>query len=91
MPSPLLPTPAHSCYNKRMSRLSEKEAEQARRRGLAYEHSMLIEGITLTPEIKAMVDHVDAERMGYEEGVQYGIEWLRQRGMLPPLTEAKDE
>jgi len=74
-------------YNGAMSddeKLSEEEARAARRRTLNYEASMAIEGIFLHPEDKAFADKIDAQRVGYEEGVRLAIEHLKARGVIPP-------
>ena len=90
MNSPSIPYKFQTWYDERMKRLSEKEAAEARKRGLDYEHSLAIEGLALSPEAKAMVDHVDAERMGYEEAIEHGTNWLRERGLIPVQSEAAE-
>jgi hypothetical protein len=67
-------------------KLTRKEAEEARKRRLAYEHSMAIEGIHLTDEEKALLDQADRERMGYEEGIRFAEDWLRKKGVIPDHT-----
>ena len=63
-------------------KLTDREAAEARQRRLDYQHSLAIEGIFLTPEEKAVLEYVDRERMGYEEAVQYGLEWCRKQGLI---------
>ena len=50
---------------------------------------MSIEGITLSPEEQALVDYVHQERMSHDEGVQYGINWLRKHGVIPGPNNAE--
>lgn len=64
-------------------KLTPKQAKEARRAGLAYERSMAVERIHLTPEEKALVEQADRERMGYEEGVRFAEDWLRGQGVIP--------
>ncbi|MGD1935776.1 MAG: hypothetical protein ACFB0Z_14970 [Candidatus Phaeomarinobacter sp.] len=74
-------------YNKMMSddeKLSEEEARAARRRTLNYEASMAIEGIALHPADKVFADKIDAQKVGYEEGVRLALEHLKARGVVPP-------
>lgn len=63
-------------------KLSPKEAEEAKKRGQDYEHSMAIEGIYLTPEEKEVVKNIDNEGMGYEEGIQFAIQWLKDKEVI---------
>ena len=64
-------------------KLSPKEAAEARARALAYEANMAVEGLVLTPEGRALADHIDANGIGYEEGRQMILDDLRRRGIIP--------
>ena len=63
------------------SPLSEKEAADARKRGEAYENDLAVEGIFLSAEDRDIIDAIERERMGYDEGVRYAIDRLRERGI----------
>jgi len=63
-------------------RLTEQEAREARERAMAYEANMAVEGLGLTPEGRALADHIDANAIGYEEGRQMVLDDLRRRGII---------
>lgn len=56
---------------------------KARRRGDAYENDLAIEGIFLDVHDREIIDAIESERMGYDEGVQYAIECLKERSVIP--------
>lgn len=64
-------------------RLSIQEARAARQRRVEYEHNMAIEGMFPSEETRRVLDYIDDQRMGYEEGMQYMIEHYVQRGLIP--------
>jgi hypothetical protein len=64
-------------------KLTKKQAEEARNRALDYEANMAVEGLFLSPEGREILDEIDRQRMGYEEGVQYVLNSLRERGIIP--------
>jgi hypothetical protein len=63
-------------------KLTPKEAAEARERRLAYEANMAVEGIFIDPQSRALFDRMDAECVGYEEGVQMVLDDLCRRGMI---------
>ena len=67
--------------------LSEKEAAEARKRGEAYENDLAIEGMFLSAEDRDIIDTIERERMGYDEGVRYAIDRLKERGVIPADPE----
>lgn len=71
-------------------KLSPKEAAEARERALAYEANMAIEGMVLDAEGRALADRIDAEGVGYEEGVRMVLDDLRRRGIAPATPPKTD-
>lgn len=67
------------------ARLSFAEAMEAKARRLAYMQDLAIEGIHLTADEIAFLDRLDAQRVGYDEGVAMVIAELeqRRRGLAP--------
>lgn len=57
-------------------KLTEKEAAEARERRRDFIANMAISGHCLTPEQTALLDKLDADRVGYEEGMEIILEWL---------------
>jgi hypothetical protein len=66
-----------------MKKLPFKEAADARKRGNAYEYSLAIEGLFLHPEDKAVIEVIERERMDYDHAVQYMIDHLKKKGVVP--------
>jgi hypothetical protein len=66
------------CYNGAM-KLTRKESENARKRGLAYEQDMVIEGIHLEADEKAFFEQLDADAINYEDGVKRAKEFARKK------------
>ena len=66
-----------------MKRLSTQEAAQAAERVQEYEYSLAIEGIYLNDREREVMDTIELERMGYEEGVRFAIASCRTAGLLP--------
>lgn len=69
-------------------RLTPREAREARARALAYEANMAIEGLSLTPEGRALADYIDANGLSFEEGKQLILADLRRRGIIPDCLDA---
>lgn len=69
-------------YNDMMT-LDEKSARAARKRALAYEANMAVEGMVLRAEDKALADQLDAQAVGYEDGVERAIAHLKSHGVIP--------
>ncbi len=74
-----------TCDNNKM-KLSESEAAGARKRGEAYENDLAIEGIFLSAEDREIINAIERQRMGYDEGVRYAIARLKERGVIPAET-----
>lgn len=72
------------CYIFFIMKLTEQEVKAARKRREAYEHSMAIEGLHLHPDDKKVIETIEQERMGYDEGVQYMIDHFKKLGIIPP-------
>ena len=64
-------------------KLSSKDAREARERRLAYEANMAIEGLHLHPDDQELLDQLDTDGVGYEEGVERMKAQLRERGVIP--------
>lgn len=68
-------------------KLSEKEAAEAKKRGEAYENDLAIEGIFLDAADREIIDTIEREGMGYDEGVRYATQRLKERGVIPAEAE----
>lgn len=71
-----------------MKRLSSIDVAEAAARCREYEQSLAIEGIQMDARDREVMDTIERERMGYEEGVQFAIESCRQDGLIPPAKFA---
>lgn len=71
-------------------KLSKRDAEDARGRALAYEANMAIEGLELSAEGRALADRMDAEGVGYQEGVELVRADLKRRGLIPDRLDEVD-
>lgn len=73
-----------TCDNTIM-KLSGKEAAEAKKRGEAYENDLAIEGIFLDAADREIIDTIEREGMGYDEGVRYATQRLRRRVLDKPV------
>ncbi|MGF1623018.1 MAG: hypothetical protein ACFCUR_20710 [Rhodomicrobiaceae bacterium] len=44
---------------------------------------MAVEGLFVSPEGREILDEIDRQRMGYEQGVQYMLKSLHERVVIP--------
>lgn len=78
----LLEKPTLLLYGMMMT-LDKKSAREARKRALAYEANLAVEGIALHTQDKAFTEQLDAEAVGYAEGVERAITHLKACGVVP--------
>jgi len=72
-------------------KLTEKEAEEAKKRLEAYKHSCVIEGIHPTEEEEKLFKKIHDERMGYDEGVQFVEDYLVEQGIIDENFHSKNK
>lgn len=63
--------------------MNAKEAREARKRALAFEANMAVEGIELDAESRRVADYIDSKGLSVEEGRKLITEDLRRRGIIP--------
>lgn len=52
-----------------------------------YEANMAIEGMYLTDDERQFIEQLNAEGVGYEEGIQRTLADLKAKGIIPATTQ----